>query len=65
VIQRVLRFCQTIARYSGPNRAEALELLDDYPTVIGAVKRAFELGYKRGYADAGAYIAEWIEEEDG
>lgn len=66
MLEKVLRFCEQVAGYHGPGHVEAVELVGKlYPDVEpGALKRAFELGYKRGYADAAEYIAEWIEEEE-
>ena len=29
------------------------------------VKKIFELGYRRGYADCAEYVEEWIEDEEG
>jgi hypothetical protein len=66
VILEVFRFCQRIARYDGPGAAGTVERVQEtYPGVSPeAVTQAFQLGYKRGYADAGEYIADWIEEEN-
>lgn len=65
MIDKVLRFCRTTSKYKGPQESEAVQLLLGltYDKEGAAFHRAFELGYKRGYADAADYIAGWIEEE--
>lgn len=65
MILEVLRFCQRLARYDGPKRSDAVKQVRETYTQCAEspLAEAFDLGYKRGYADAGIYIADWIEEE--
>lgn len=63
MIQRVLTWCQQVSGYDGPGRRDAMEMVEKGRTE-GGLGSAFDLGYRRGYADAALYLAEWIEEED-
>lgn len=64
-LDKLVKFCETVGRYDGPQETEAVQTIDkfEYEERTTAYARAFELGYKRGYADAAQYVAEWIDEE--
>jgi hypothetical protein len=72
LLAKVYSFCRTTAKYKGPQLSESVETIyrlwhDEIVTPENTqrmLSRAFEQGYKRGYADCSDYIAEWIEDED-
>jgi len=68
LLNRVLIFCLQVGGYEGPQETEAVDMLskfdyDEYGQQT-PYKRAFELGYKRGYADCAQYLSDWIEDDD-
>lgn len=66
LLVEVQEFCRQVARYTGPQQSKAVETISkfEYESETAAYNRAFELGYKRGYADCADYIADWCDEDE-
>lgn len=66
LLEKLFAFCKQISEYDGPQETQAVDMIDkfEYEGQTTAYKRAFEMGYKRGYADCADYLAEWIDDED-